>query len=335
MRFLVHYIDLYLSEISGLIAMSNKLISFIKNYCLAKKYANIVSQPISDLHLLARLRYPNGAWVKMYPHNLYKTSRMTCKLSTKNKIIYGGTVVLPSELYASADVLVKEDNDNWQLIEVFDNEATETDIIHDMAFKKYVFDCADFNIRRCIVLKAAQHISTLPVSVSYLFDKQDVTEKVLPICKQFSQIANQDLTPIKGTQKLPTEENTAYIDYIYPYKNSENKSFIHLERPRQYACQIYAAQNTFYLKQYMFLRKMDIYSAQVNFLTSRTRSQDKVYVRNLEFERAHHRQMAEIFKDKAVELNRLNEKLLKWKNYAPLPEAHNDILELFPKQKKG
>jgi len=305
--------------------MLNKLTNYIKNHQLAKKYANITYLPAVDIHLLARLLYPGGAWVKLDNGNINKISEQTSKLSEEYQTIYGAVAMLPSELYATTDILYRESRSKWQIIEAYNTDVAQSEIVYDMAFKKFVFEQFGFPICKCVALKIYQYASAASVNIKDLFDVVDVTKEVLPVYEQFKDISAQDKNlSISGEQKLFRASEVAYIDYSFQNKEKGDNRYDNI-RPIQTACRVLAEDRIFHFKQYLRHYANDnLQRLQVDFLIRQTRKAKKVFVRNYEFERAHHRQMAQIFPDKANMLKALNDKLSPWSDYTPLPALKED-----------
>ena len=309
--------------IKGSLQMLNKLTNYIKNYQLAKKYTNITYLPKADIHILARCLYPNGAWVNFDNNNIDKMSDQTHKLSWKYQTIYGGVAMLPSELYATADILYRESLSWWHIIEAYDTDVPQSEIVNDMAFKKFIFERCGFSVRKCIALKIRQYAPNSLVNIKDLFDAVDVTQDVVPTFKQFQKITNQDISlRIPNEVKFPKSDEIAYIDYSCSDKE-RNDNWYDCIRPSQTLCRVLIDGRVIHFKQYLRRYANDnIQRSLVDFLIRQTEKAEKVYVRNYEFEQAHHRQMARMFPDKANMLQELNDKLLKWSDYIPLPELN-------------
>ena len=309
----------------GDLQMLDKLTNYIKNHQLAKKYANVTYLPAVDIHLSARLLYPDGAWVKFDNGNIGKMSEQTRKLSEVYQTIYGAVVMLPSELYALVDILYRENRSKWQIIEAYNTDVSQSEIVYDMAFKKFVFEQFGFSIRKCIALKINQYASAAAVNIKNLFDVVDVTKEVLPVYNQFKGISNQDENlSVYSERKLARSSDIAYIDYSFLNKEKGDNRYDYV-RPMQTACRILTENRMFHFKQYLrYYVNDNLQRTQVDFLIRQTEKAEKVYVRNYEFEQAHHRQMAEMFPDKANLLKALNEKLLPWSDYAPLPALNEN-----------
>ena len=299
----------------------NRITSKIKNHHLSKKYTRLIYPPQADIHTLARLLYPNGAWVKFDNGNINKMYQQTNQLSWQNETIYGGVALLLSDLYASADVLYRDDRYKWNIVEAYNEDAPITDIINDMAFKKFVFEQVHFPIRKCIALKVRGFQVDTIINVKNLFDTIDVTKEVLNTYKYFTAVSNQDLEPICNAKTLLKTDSVAYIDYSkHETAQSEPNLLFYVSRPLQSYCRISLKGRTHHLKQYLWHSSDNFYRSQIDFLVSNTEQADNVYVRNYEFEQAHHRQMAKMFPDKTKELTVLNEKLCKWTGFSPLPD---------------
>lgn len=299
----------------------NKITNKIKNHRLSKKYTKLMYPPQADIHTLARLLYPNGAWVKLDNDNIDKMSDQTRKLSWKYQTIYGGVAMLPSELYATSDILYRESPSWWHIIEAYDSDVPQIEIINDMAFKRFIFERYGFPIRKCIALKVRQYAPDSLVYIKDLFDVVDVTQEVIPTFKQFQKIPTQDISlHIPSEVKLPKSDKVAYIDYSCS-DCERNDNWYDCIRPSQTLCRVFIDGRVVHFKQYLRRYANDnIQRSLVDFLIRQTEKTEKIYVRNYEFEQAHHRQMAKMFPDKANMLQALNNKLLKWSDYAPLPE---------------
>ena len=291
----------------------NKCLSKFQNHRLAKKYTILMYPPQTDIHTLARLIYPNGAWVKFDNSDINKMYQQTNKLSGQNNIIYGGVSSLPSGLYASADVIYRDDRDKWNIVEAYGEGIINTDIVTDMAFKKFVFEQSNFPIRKCIALKKQSYQDGTKIDIKDLFEMVDVTKEVSAIYKSFTTVFNQNLLPVCNESQMPKSKENAYIDYSKP-NSAEMEPYILSN------CRILINNRTRHFKQYFWHSSGNIHRSQIDFLISNTKQADKVYIYNYEFEQAHHRQMAQMFPDKAKELMVLNEKLQEWTNFLPLPD---------------
>ena len=289
----------------------NKIMNKIKNHRLSKKFAKLMYPSQADIHTLAQLLYPNGAWVKFDNSNINKMYQQTNQLSWQNDVIYGGVALLLSDLYTMADILYRDDRYKWNIVEAYDEDIQITDIINDMAFKKFVFEQVHFSIRKCIALKVRSCQTDAAINVKDLFDSIDVTKEVLYAYRQFTEVSNQDLESISN--EMPKSKENAYIDY-----SKLNSAEMEPYAPSN--CRILINNRIHHFKQYLWYSSDNFYRSQIDFLISNTEQVDKVYVRNYEFEQAHHRQMAKMFPDKTKDLTVLNEKLLKWTDFSPLPD---------------
>ena len=75
-------------------------------------------------------------------------------------------------------------------------------------------------------------------------------------------------------------------------------------------------------------KKVNNNLSQVQFLVNITAYCDTVYIRNCNFEKSLHMEMAKMFPQMANKLCELNKKLYEWKSYSPLPDMP-DCLSIF------
>ena len=318
--------------------MLNLLNSKLRWLYFKKKYNEINYSPTLDIHLLACLLYPHGTRIKKQ-EDIYSMYDNTLLLSYKDKsTIYNATVINPSGIYATADILLKEPRqefqyeDKFNIIEAYEYNVPMEEIINDMSFKKYVFEINDFKIRKCIILRAKNYKENTKLNINDLFDAQDITKQAAPIYEQIKKIAYQDITPIKQTtSKLTASPYIAYIDYsrrnLQEWENGENFEF--RNKPEQSSCRILLNnQMHYFTKSRRKGKKVNNNLSQVQFLVNITAYCDTVYIRNCNFEKSHHMEMAKMFPQMANKLCELNKKLYEWKSYSPLPDMP-DCLSIF------
>ncbi len=300
--------------------MFNNLKSCLRNYYLKKRFTSFVYSGKENPRILATLLYPNGKWVKKQDDNIYSMYEETRDFSyERTATIYNATAMNPSEIYATADILVCDYSryvnrtTKFNIVEVYNMETPKEQIINDMAFKKFVFELNDFEIKKCIVLYPQRPKIGQKVRITDFFIQEDITKQVLSVWKIFKEIPYQDLNPLLQTEKTTVvEDDVVFIDYsnleTVKYENEENYDY--RSRPSQWRCRAKIGNEN---RIIYCPHKNNIAPVQVDFLIDVTCDYGRVYMRNSEFEKSHHREMAKMFPSKSSKLYELNEKVTEWK----------------------
>lgn len=306
--------------------MFDNLKNRLKNYSIKKNFTSFTYQGNEDFHTIATLLYPNGIWVKKDKdlYNMYDNTRVYS--FSKGAPIYNATIINPSGLYASADILIEDFNSytdrniKFDIIEVYNLDTPKEQIIYNMAFKKFVFETSDFEIKKCIVLYVKKLKAGQPAEATKLFVKEDITKQILPVYEKFEKIPFQDIEPLplRNKTKAKFENDAVYIDYSHRQYWKNKKHYESYSYPYQYKCRAKVGNDPTTKHLISFLHKEDFPLLHINFITGLAKDYDRVYMRNAEFEKAHHREMAKMFPEKRTELYSLNEKIAKWVNYFPI-----------------
>ena len=316
--------------------MFSNLKSHLKNYYLKKKFTSFICSGREDPSTMATLLYPHGKWIKKQNNNIYSMCRETCYWSFGSNV-YNATVINPSGIYATVDILVRDYNHytdrgaKFNIVEVYDINTPKEQIINDMAFKKFVFETNDFEIKKCIVLYFKPQKVGQKVTVTDFFMPEDITKQVLPVWENYKSIPYQDIQVLSTTDKTARIENNAvFIDYSFrDLKKCENKeNYDYHFRPNQIKCRI-QIENDDRIVCFNYFRKKNKALAQIEFLTGVTRDCERVYMRNADFEKSYHREMAKMFPSKSTELYEFNEKVVEWVNYTPIEINTENLLDFF------
>ncbi len=293
--------------------MSRQISSKIKNKILSP-----YSMQSYEIHAFVTLLYPNGVWIRDRISDIYRRSKTTKKVSQNGNLIYLATAYEYSGLYATVDVLQK-DGDSWNIIEAFDIERPTQEQIHDMAFKKYVFELAGYKINKSIIWSVRDHF--IHQDVNNTFMQFDVTLQVNKIYKLFIEEFHIPQDKQKPIYPQVTVSENAYIDYStndqFPlWKNDYNK----LHQTEQNNCRIVTEKDFFVFKLRKFFPSyVSFFEEHIRFLLSTTYEKNKIFIHCADFEKAHHREMAKSFSKYEKDLFELNNKLCEWKDYVQIP----------------
>ena len=128
---------------------------------------------------MARNCYPDGLMVEAESWNIEKGFELTKELSKKYNILYEAFAKSPNNCFCQIDIL-KKSSEAWDIIEIKSASSIKDYYIDDLAFQKYVFENAGYQIKHCKVLHLNKdYIRQGTLDIKQLFVEEDVTEEVL------------------------------------------------------------------------------------------------------------------------------------------------------------
>ena len=128
---------------------------------------------------LARNFYPNGIMVEAESWDVENGSMLTKELSKKHNILFEAFAKLPNGCFCRIDILAKNGN-AWDMIEIKSSTGVKDYYLDDLAFQKYVFENAGYQIKRCEVLHLNnRYVRRGKLDIKKLFSEDDATEAVI------------------------------------------------------------------------------------------------------------------------------------------------------------
>lgn len=125
----------------------------------------------------ARGLFPDGALVKsLFAESVRETEGYVKAGATT---IFQAAVLTDRRLYAKADVLTKNPDGSWDLIEIKSATKEKPEYLHDLAFQKNAFEVSGYEIRRTrLVHINNQYVRRGAVEPERLFTSVDLTAQV-------------------------------------------------------------------------------------------------------------------------------------------------------------
>jgi len=138
----------------------------------------------TEVGIMAREEFPGGTLIKFDRFNLKKSVEETIRaISNDVSTIYEGTF-LYDDTYVLADIINKNDDDTWDIIEVKSSTKVKDEHFPDLAVQKYVLEGTGLRINKTHLM----HINKDCVypDLSDLFQIEDVTTEVNNVLGAFS-----------------------------------------------------------------------------------------------------------------------------------------------------
>jgi hypothetical protein len=122
------------------------------------------------------------------------------------KVLFEGSVLTRRRLYARADVLVRADDNAWDLYEIKSSTKVKDTHTQDLAFQKLTFEESGYKIGRCFVVHLnAQYVRVGDIDPGELFEVIDVTDQVEPLAHQTATQVKAALTVIAQGSPKPDD----------------------------------------------------------------------------------------------------------------------------------
>lgn len=138
----------------------------------------------NEVGLYAQKLYPKGnevTYLPWEPESLIQTEKF---IEEGAEAVFEAAAKTPSGEYCAADILVRNDDGSWDIIEV--KSSTECKEYHllDLSFQYYVFTNAGYNIQNCYVATINnQYMREDEINPLKLFKIHKVTDEVIQLAK--------------------------------------------------------------------------------------------------------------------------------------------------------
>jgi hypothetical protein len=131
----------------------------------------------NEIEEYARALFPDGVLVKsLFAESVRETEGYVRSGAT---VIFQAAVLTDRRLYAKADVLAKNPDGSWDLIEVKSATRDKPEYVHDLAFQKNAFEISGYEIRRTRLLHInSQYVRRGAIEPDKLFIGVDLTARV-------------------------------------------------------------------------------------------------------------------------------------------------------------
>ena len=174
----------------------------------------------------ARALFPDAALVKsLFAESVRETEGY---VKAGARVIFQAAVLTDRRLYAKADVLMKNSDDSWDLIEVKSATKEKPEYIHDLAFQKNAFEISGYEIRRTrLVHINNQYVRRGAIEPEKLFTMVDVTAQVDAVMAQTRRKIEEALDIIA----LPARpsDDAAHCHNWYAWRDVYR--YLHPDRP--------------------------------------------------------------------------------------------------------
>lgn len=125
---------------------------------------------------LAQSLYPNG--VAIQDRDIQKNLEQTKELLKTNDILFEAAFSTES-IYARTDILIKNNNQTYDIIEVKSTSRVKDEQLKDVAFQRYCLEKSGLKISRCHILHiSTDYVKKGQINLSKLFTREDVTDKL-------------------------------------------------------------------------------------------------------------------------------------------------------------
>jgi hypothetical protein len=136
----------------------------------------------TEVGILAREQLPGGLLIKFDRSNIKKGTDETRKtISEGTKIIYEATFLF-DDTYALTDILERNKDGSWDIIEVKSATSIKDEYIPDLAVQKYVLEGSGLNINKTKLMYLNKEC--IYPDLSNLFIIEDSTDEVNSIIQQ-------------------------------------------------------------------------------------------------------------------------------------------------------
>lgn len=139
----------------------------------------------TEVGILAREEFPGGVLINFDRSNIKSGINQTRKaISEGAKIIYEATFLF-DDTYALTDIIKRNTDGSWDIIEVKSATSIKDEYIPDLAVQKYVLEGSDLKIRKAKLMYLNQEC-VFP-DLSNLFIIEDLTDEVDGIIQQIPE----------------------------------------------------------------------------------------------------------------------------------------------------
>jgi len=174
----------------------------------------------------ARQLFPEAALVK----SLFADSVRETEGYVKDdaKVIFQAAVLTDRRLYAKADVLMKNPDGSWDLVEVKSATKEKPEYIHDLSFQKNAFEVSGYEIRRTRLIHINnQYVRRGAIEPDKLFTMVDVTAQVDAMMSRTRRGVEEALDVIALPQ--PPSDDPAQCKNWYAWRDVY--AHLHPDRP--------------------------------------------------------------------------------------------------------
>jgi hypothetical protein len=153
----------------------------------------------------ARKLWPEGVEVKtVLTEGVEETKRLMA--ADGPEAIFEASVLTQRRLYARADVLLRAEDDVWDLYEIKSSTKVKESHTQDLAFQKLAFEEAGHKVGRCFVAHLNAHYTRIgDIIPGELFEIVDVTDQVEPLAHWTKRQVEAALAIIAQPQQCPSD----------------------------------------------------------------------------------------------------------------------------------
>ena len=143
----------------------------------------------TQVGVLARKDFPEGCLIKADYLNIPKAIKETkAALDKYQDILFEGCFIRDNVL-VRPDIILRNDQGDWNIIEVKSSTSVKTENIHDVAIQVWVLQGCGLNVNR-MFLKHINQDCTYP-DLSNLFKIEDITEQVKTVLPRVPQTLSE------------------------------------------------------------------------------------------------------------------------------------------------
>lgn len=173
---------------------------------------------------LARSLFPEGQLVN--PDLFAGLDDTSAKMRTGSQVLFQPAVLTQRSLYARADIMTRNPDGSWKLIEVKSSTKVKPPHITDLAFQKAAFEEAGYAVGDISVIHINNsYVRKGPVEPDKLLMEIDVTERVAKLQQQTSKNIDSALKVV-AQKECPDDSPLQCVNYyawrsIYRYLHPE------------------------------------------------------------------------------------------------------------------
>jgi hypothetical protein len=144
----------------------------------------------NDVGALARERFPKGVIIDEKPWESQTAEHTKSCVKKHAKYIYEAVVWLKDGEYCAADILKRNADGTYDIVEVKSTSSVHEYHLIDVSFQNYVFKKAGYKIRKCHIMTLnSEYVRKGELDLKKLFKLHDVTDELTPLKEVEKNIA--------------------------------------------------------------------------------------------------------------------------------------------------